>query len=217
MSEEVDKKERCEFCNGSGIFKQENGDFLDCIHCEGTGSRKESGGDVLFTNPCATCGFEPADNQDLCSVNCFIKTDGTRSAWKLKEKLPEYICTLKEQNDCDQEGSMECLKGKPGGIPTMRVVCIHGKKELEKEAEPEKKSIVRCPYCQSIDFFFCSNCESEIALDDVKKLIKKEQIEQFILKLKDFHTVEKKDCFGENSTYIRVEFIWELIKEYEGD
>lgn len=81
---------------------------------------------------------------------------GVDNVSTLHPKRPEFICSLKEQNDCDEEGSMDCLKGNSEGFKALREVCVHGKKELEylpeldtlgdifaemapKEAEPENK------------------------------------------------------------------------------
>ena len=41
----TEKKERCEFCNGSGVFTDADGENVDCVHCEGDGLAKASGGE----------------------------------------------------------------------------------------------------------------------------------------------------------------------------
>jgi len=68
-------------------------------------------------------------------------------------KTPKFLCTLKEQEQCDNEGSMDCLKGNSEGERLNSDVCIHGKKELEKEKLPEL-----CRNCDQESSFPCDEC-----------------------------------------------------------
>ena len=60
-----------------------------------------------------------------------------------KEKLDtpktekKDLCSLKEQNDCDEFGSLDCISGNSEGIKALRKLCLHGKKELEKDSKKE--------------------------------------------------------------------------------
>jgi hypothetical protein len=77
---------------------------------------------------------------------------------KNSKKLPAFICALKEQEQCDEEGSMDCLKGNSDGIRNNEGVCVHSKRELEYLPEPQcnhfgcKKAGIKefngVPYCE---------------------------------------------------------------------
>lgn len=72
---------------------------------------RENGDDVLFYDPCSACKFEPTDSQDLCSKNCFVKTDGHRSAWEPKEKTePEKFPKVVYQLGTDSKEYVELKK-----------------------------------------------------------------------------------------------------------
>lgn len=109
---QTEKKERCEFCNGAGIFEKDGYETIDCVHCEGTGIAKASGGSEI-----------------------------------------KDLCTLKEQEQCDNEGSMDCLKGNSNGERTIKGTCIHGKRELEKLPGPPNYKCLKCGSINnSLDF-----------------------------------------------------------------